>query len=64
MINMTEKFIPREKLSKKARKQRDAEKRVSWEHSPVTKVVESKKVYNRNAKRSRSCDDYSCGTAF
>ena len=38
-----DKFIPREKLSKKARRELDKQSRVMWEHSPVTKVVESKK---------------------
>lgn len=41
------KFIPRPKLSKKARKELDAQKRTTWAFSPVTKKVESKKIYNR-----------------
>lgn len=45
-----EKFIPREKLGKKARKQLDNEKRTTWEHSPATRRIESKKLYNRNRK--------------
>ena len=40
-------FIPRTKLSKKARKELDAKKRTTWAFSPVTKKVESKKIYNR-----------------
>ena len=40
-------FIPRPKLSKKARKELDAQKRTTWAFSPVTKKVESKKIYNR-----------------
>lgn len=47
------KFVPRPKLSKKARKELDAQKRTTWAFSPVTKKVESKKIYNR--KKSRSC---------
>ena len=47
-----EKFIPKEKLSKKARKALEAKKRATWDISPVTKRVESKKVYNRK-KNSR-----------
>ena len=35
-------FIPREKLGKKARKQLDNEQRATWAFSPVTKKVESK----------------------
>ena len=41
------KFVPRPKLSKKARKELDAQKRTTWAFSPVTKKVESKKIYNR-----------------
>ena len=37
------KFIPKEKLGKKARKQLDSEQRATWAFSPVTKKVESKK---------------------
>lgn len=43
------KFVSREKMSKKARKELDKQKRVMWEHSPVTKVVESKK-YRKKEK--------------
>ena len=41
------KFVPRPKLSKKGRKKLDAQKRTTWAFSPVTKKVESKKIYNR-----------------
>jgi hypothetical protein len=41
------KYVPREKLSKKARKQLDSRQRAVWPCSPVTKKVESKKCYNR-----------------
>ena len=44
------KFIPKEKLGKKARKQLDSEQRTTWAFSPVTKKVESKKLYNRKEK--------------
>ena len=42
-----EKFIPREKMSKKARKEHDLKNRAFWAISPVTKLKESKKAYNR-----------------
>ena len=43
-----EKFIPYEKLSKKKKKELDSAKRGSWNGvNPVTKRVESKKVYSR-----------------
>ena len=41
------KFIPSEKLGKKARRALDAEKRATWGFSPVTRKVENKKRYNR-----------------
>ena len=44
------KFISQDKMSKKARKELNKQKRVTWEHSPVTKIVESKKRYNRKNK--------------
>ena len=42
-----EKIISKAKLSKKARKKLNAEKRTTWTFSPVTRRVESKKIYNR-----------------
>ena len=47
---MAEKFVPKGKLSKKARKELDRQKRVTWVFSPVTKKVESKKLYSRKRK--------------
>lgn len=41
-------FIPREKLSKKARRALDSQQRATWPCSPVAKKVESKKLYTRN----------------
>ena len=41
------KFISREKLSKKTRKELDNQKRAVWAFSPTTRKVESKKLYNR-----------------
>ena len=40
-------MISKSKLSKKARKKLNAEKRTTWTFSPVTRRVESKKIYNR-----------------
>ena len=43
-----DKFIPYEKLSKKQRKAIDAAKRQTWNGlNPVTRVKQSKKVYDR-----------------
>ena len=49
-------FIPREKLGKKARKQLDSARRGVWTVPPVTRKVESAKRYDRK-KESRACDD-------
>ena len=51
-------FIPREKMSKKARRQLDAQQRATWQYSPVTKKIDSKKLYNR---KKRSHDRMDCG---
>ena len=53
-------FIPKEKPSQKARKDLDRQKRVTWDFSPVTKTVESKKIYSRKRK-ARNRDDYGSG---
>jgi len=43
-----DRFIPREKLSKKARRELDRAKRKGWNGiRPVTKKIESKKRYQR-----------------
>ena len=36
-------FVPREKMSKKARREADRERRKTWAFSPVTRLKESKK---------------------
>jgi hypothetical protein len=54
-------FIPREKLGRKARKQLDSGQRATWAFSPVTKKVESKKLYNRKRKSHDRYDDYGMG---
>ena len=58
------KFISRQKLSKKARKELDAKQRATWSFSPVTKKVESKKLYNRKRKSSDRYDNYDRGFLF
>ena len=55
------KFIPKEKLSKKARSKLDNEQRTTWAFSPVTKKVESKKSYNRKKKSHVRYDGYGMG---
>jgi len=53
---MFTRFIPKEKLSKKAQRELNAARRTLWAVPPVSKKVESKKVYNRK-KSARLCDD-------
>ena len=53
-------FIPKEKLSKKAQKELNRRRRVTWDCSPVTKTVESRKVYSRKRK-AQNRDDYGLG---
>ena len=50
-------FVPKDKLSKKAQKELNRQRRVTWDFSPVTKTVDSKKLYNRK-KNARNRDDY------
>lgn len=57
-----EKFIPYEKLSKKEKRLRDAQKRGSWNGvNPVTRKSEHPKAYKRGKAVSF---DYSDGAAF
>jgi hypothetical protein len=44
-------MINKSKLSKKARKELDKQKRVTWDFSPVSRVKQSKKIYNRKRLR-------------
>ena len=52
------KFIPKGKLSKKAQKELNHQRRVTWDFSPVTKTVDSKKLYNRKRNTRDRYDDY------
>ena len=51
------KFIPKVKLSKKAQKELNRQRRVTWDFSPVTKTVDSRKIYSRK-KKAQNRDDY------
>ena len=46
-------MIPYTKLSKRERKARDAERRVSWGMSPVTRRPPNPRAYNR--RKTRLC---------
>lgn len=51
-----EKFVPFEKLSKKARRKRNSEKRVGWGGlSPVTRKPANPRAYNR--RKAQRPDD-------
>ena len=57
-------FIPKGKLSKKAQKKLNLQRRKTWEFSPVTKTVESRKLYNRKRNARDRQDDYGTGVSF
>lgn len=58
-----EKFIPKAKLSKKARRDAEKEQRRTWMINPVSRTKQSKKVYNRkNARQFES--NYQRGGIF
>ena len=62
MVDMKS-FVPRDKMSKSARKKLDAQNRTTWAFSPATKIVKSKKVYDRK-KQSRNYEPYDSGGCF
>lgn len=49
-----DRFIPRKKMSKKARTLLDKQRRATWAFSPIIRKVESKKQYSR--KRNDHAD--------
>lgn len=49
-------FIPREKLGKKARKAPDSQRRATWSFSPTTLRAECKKRYHRKAHGRKECE--------
>lgn len=57
-------FIPKEKLSKKARKELNIQQRATWQYSPVTKKIESKKLYSRKQKSHARFDETGMGFCF
>ena len=52
-----DRFIPKEKMSKKAKKKIAAEQRGIWAFSPVTRKIDSKKLYNRKRISRARYDD-------
>ena len=57
-------FVPKEKLGKKARKELSRRRRTMWNFSPVSRTVDSKKLYNRRRKTRDRYDDYGAGAFF
>ncbi|MGN1020370.1 MAG: hypothetical protein ACI4O7_08335 [Aristaeellaceae bacterium] len=58
------KFVPRDKLGKKARKALDAQQRTTWAFAPATRKVDSKKLYNRKRKAHAGREDVGMGLLF
>lgn len=48
-------MITKSKMSKKAQKKFNSQKRVTWDFSPITRVKPSKKIYSR--KRRNDYED-------
>lgn len=62
MVDMKS-FVPRDKMSKRARKKLDAQNRTTWGFNPTAKIVKSKKVYNRK-KQPRNYEPYDSRGCF
>jgi len=63
-----QKFVPYEKLSKKAKREIDRKKRASWNGvNPVTRKSDSPKAYNRTKEKARALKEMKSsgtGTCF
>lgn len=55
------KFVEKAKMSKKAQRELARSRRALWEVSPVSRKVESKKLYNRKRKPCTRYDDAGAG---
>ena len=51
------KFIPKEKLSKKKQREMNAQRRVTWTISPVTRKSADPKAYDRSKVKNWKRDD-------
>ena len=51
-------FVPKDKLSKKAQKELNRQRRTMWDFSPVSRAVDSKKLYNRKRNTRDRHNDY------
>ena len=57
-------FVTKDKLSKKAQKELNRQRRITWDFSPVTKTVGSKKLYNRKRNARDRYDDYGASASL
>ena len=57
-------FIPKSKLSKKAQKELNRQRRTMWDFNPASRTVDSRKLYNRRKKARDRYDDYGTGFLF
>ena len=56
-VVVVKRMVPRDKMSRKARRTLDLEKRSVWPMSPVTRVRESGKLYSRNKAKIIHIDE-------
>lgn len=61
---MADKFIPKAKMSKKARKELAKQQRVTWDMNPVTRKTDNKKAYNRKKYSRERFDEPQTGVFF
>ena len=54
-------FVPKDKLSKKAQKELNRQRRTMWDFSPVSRTVGSKKLYNRKRNTRDRYDENGAG---
>ena len=57
-------FVPKEKMSKKAQREINSQRRQTWTTDPRTRVVESRKIYSRKRKNFGEDCEYSSGVHF
>ena len=57
-----QKFIPKNKLGRKAHRQLDSRQRAVWGFSPVTRKAESKKHYQRHRDSREFQKDWNRGS--
>ena len=56
-------FVPKDKMSKKAQKELNRQRRTMWDFNPVSRAVDSKKLYNRR-KNTRDRYDNDGASVF